>query len=120
LVDGKLVIDSTPLNEAERYGDFLNHPKGHDEVWERLQRLGKVPADIPYEECPRGRVVFGTKSESFILYADKCILNRQDLIAQIEAALHLPLGKTKEDSDPHYCCFTCLYANEAHEDDWDF
>jgi len=27
LLNGKLLIDSTPLDEAERYGDFLTHPR---------------------------------------------------------------------------------------------
>jgi len=29
LANGKLLIDSTPLDEAERYGDFVTHPRGH-------------------------------------------------------------------------------------------
>jgi len=33
-----LLIDSTSLAEAEPYGDFLTHPRGHYEVWSRWQR----------------------------------------------------------------------------------
>ena len=29
-----LVTDRTSLAEAERYGDFLTHPRGHHDVWE--------------------------------------------------------------------------------------
>ena len=29
----QLVTDLTPLADAEPYGDFLTHPRGHAEVW---------------------------------------------------------------------------------------
>jgi hypothetical protein len=33
LVGGSLIIDSTPLSEAEQYGDHLTQPRSHLEVW---------------------------------------------------------------------------------------
>jgi hypothetical protein len=33
LVDGKPIIDSTPLSEAEDYDDFQTHPRSHLDVW---------------------------------------------------------------------------------------
>src|ERR1039458_5530306 len=53
LISGKPLIDSTPLGEAERYGDFLTHPRGHAEVWKQYQRDGIVPQEIEYEEPPQ-------------------------------------------------------------------
>ena len=63
-----LVTDHTSLAEAERYGDFLTHLRGHHDVWKRWRRLGPaglarrgLPAAIAwheYEHFPRGRVVF--------------------------------------------------------------
>jgi hypothetical protein len=38
LVVGKLLIASTALSEAERYGDNLTHPRAHVEVWEQFQQ----------------------------------------------------------------------------------
>jgi hypothetical protein len=61
LISGKPLIDSTPLGEAERYGDFLTHPRGHAEVWKQYQRNGIVSQEIEYEEPPRGRVMYNTR-----------------------------------------------------------
>jgi len=80
LVNGKLVIDSTPLNKAEPYGDHRDHPRSHIDVWEQFQRLGKAPRESEYEEFPRGRVIYDSASGTFTLFADRCILERKDRI----------------------------------------
>ena len=49
LVSGKPIIDSTPLSQAEPYGDHLTHARGHAEVWGQYQRVGVVPIDMEYE-----------------------------------------------------------------------
>ena len=115
LVDGKLIIDSTPLTEAEPYGDHVTHPQSHIDVWKQLQRIGKVPHESEYEEFPRGRVMHHPKSGEYTLLADPCILARKDLIAEITKALNLP-KKTKLGSDPHYRCFFCLYGKDVDDD----
>jgi hypothetical protein len=111
LVDGKLLIDSTPLSAAEPYGDFLTHAAGHDKAWERLQSTGIAPRDMEYDSPARGRVMYDTKAETFSLLADACILKRKDLIAQIKKDLHLR-KKTKLGRDSHYRCFKCLYGTD--------
>jgi hypothetical protein len=115
LVNGKLVIDSTPLNEAEPYGEHRTHPRSHIDTWTQYQRIGKVPHESEYEEFPRGRVMHHPKSGEFTILADKCILARKDLIAHIKDALHLP-AKTKIGTDPHYRCFFCLYGSDVDDD----
>jgi hypothetical protein len=60
----KLLIDSTPLNQAESYGHHLTHPCNHLEVWTRFQHGGIVPADMEYEDLPRGRAVYSRKTEA--------------------------------------------------------
>ena len=115
LVNGKLLLDSTLLSQAEPYGDHLTHPRGHDAVWEDFQRLGKVPADVGYDEPPHGRVMFDRTTESFTLLADKCILSRRDLLTKIKSELNLPRA-TKIGMDGHYRCFHCLYGKENEKD----
>jgi hypothetical protein len=114
LINGKLVIDSTNLKEAEPYGDRITHPRSHIDVWKQFQRIGKVPPESEYEEYPRGRVMHHPASGEFTVLADKCILARKDLIAEIKNALYLS-KKTKLSTDAHYRCFTCLYGKD--EDD---
>jgi hypothetical protein len=118
LVHGKLLFDSTLLSEAEPYGDHRDHPRSHIDVWEQFQRLGKAPRESEYEEFPRGRVIYDSASATFTLFADRCILERKDLIAQITKELHLP-HKTKFDIDPHYRCAVCLYGKQIDDEDED-
>jgi hypothetical protein len=107
--DGKLILDATPISMAEAYGTALTHPTGHINYWTQLQHEGVVPAEIEYEEPPRGRAVYDQREQRFHLLADKCILNRRDVVGQIMDAMHLPPGKTTEGRDEHYRCFSCLY-----------
>jgi hypothetical protein len=118
LLDGKLIIDATPLSNAEHYGTALTHPTSHIDFWTRLQRTGAVPAEVEYEEPPRGRVVFDGRERCFHLLADKCILGRRDVIGRIMDGLHLPPGKTTEGRDEHYRCFNCLYPAGADDDEF--
>jgi hypothetical protein len=115
LLNGKPLIDSTPLSKAEHYGDSLGHPTGHLDHWTLLQRTGAVPPEVEYEEFPRGRVMYHPASEEFTILADRCILDREELIAQIKDALHLPKN-TRLDTDPHYRCFRCLYGSDEDDD----
>jgi hypothetical protein len=118
LVNGNLIIDSSPLSEAEPYGDHMTHPRSHVNVWERFELSGRVLRGSEYEEHPRGRVMFDTTNESFTILADKCILNRKDMIAQIKKALHLS-KKVKLDTDSHYRCPHCLRGKQTNGDeDW--
>jgi hypothetical protein len=103
VVNGKSLIDSTPLSEAEPYGDYLTHPRGHAEVWEQYQQTGAVPSDIEYEEFPRGRVMFDTRTKRFTLLADHCILKEKILVRKIMQAVHLPRN-TELGADAHYRC----------------
>jgi hypothetical protein len=115
LVDGKTLIDSTSLNEAEPYGDHLTHPRGHPEMWGQYQRVGGVPADMEYEESPRGRVTFDTNTQRFTFLADRCILRDKNVVRRIMSELKLPRN-TETDTDSHYRCPACLSHNPNNED----
>lgn len=110
LVAGKLLIDSTSLSNAESYGAFKVHAGDHCSVWEKSQRIGAVPADAEYEEFPRGRVMYDTKTRRFRLLADKCILKDQGVVSKIIASMNLPSKNTDIGTDDHYRCFDCLHG----------
>jgi hypothetical protein len=111
LVKNKLLIDSVELSQSEQYYDYRNCPHSHIDIWEQWQRIGKAPLESPYEEYPRGRVTYDTKTKIFMLLGDKCLLKRQDLIAKIKEELHLP-NKIALQGDSHYRCFNCLNEDE--------
>ena len=108
--EGKIILDSIPLSEAQQYGTALNHPTSHIDHWTRLQSTGQVPVDVEYEEPPRGRVLYDQRWQKFHLLADKCILGRRDVVTSIMNALHLPPARTTEGRDEHYRCYQCLYS----------
>src|SRR5208282_4291780 len=72
LVGDQLWIDATPLTGAGSFGDFAIHERDHYQYWAQLVSRGVVP-DAEYEEYPRGRVAFNTKTGKFTLLADRCI-----------------------------------------------
>ncbi len=115
LLKGKLLIEATPLSKAEAYGDFKVHSSDHCSVWARLQQAGTVFPEMEYEEAPRGRVMYSTKTGQFTLLADRCILGRKDVLARIKSELRLP-SDTKLDTDGHYRCFACLYGEDDDEE----
>jgi hypothetical protein len=102
-----------PISEAEPYGDMLTCPHGHYEVWERWQNtsgsdrpgLRSLIATAEYEEWPRGRIVYSSPEDHFVLYADSQILKNPDLLATIRERFGLPADGTKETlpkTDSHY------------------
>ena len=107
----RLLIDTTPLAGAERYGDFLTHPRGHWEVWEGLRRLGPaglvrlgLPALVAwheYEHFPRGRSVFHVPTGRFTLHADRA-LRRPGSLPRVLRALGLDPARCDLRADPHY------------------
>jgi hypothetical protein len=106
-LDGKLIIDGVLLDIAESYGRFLNYPRGHDELWSTYQLINVVPRDVEYHQAPRGRVVYDTVSQQFLLYVDACILRNKTLVNQILRQLKLPSNVSAR-LDEHYRCPKCL------------
>jgi len=121
LIGDRLILDMSPLSEAEPYGDCLGHPTSHIDYWTAQQRIGAVSREIEYEEPPRGRVVFNKKTQRFDLYADRCILKRKAVVKRIMEAMHLPASHTDIGTDGHfghYKCSKCLETSCACEDDF--
>ena len=108
MFDGKLILDTTPIRQAEQYGEAKTHPRGHIEYWTQLQRAGAISEDVEYDDPPRGRVVYFPKDDRFVLYADRCILVRKNFLRQIMAEMNLPTNQTKTSKDEHYRCLKCL------------
>jgi len=98
------------LNEAEPYGSMLTCPHGHYDVWEQWRKgidirraaAASLIAMCEYEEWPRGRIVYDTESERFVLYADAQILRRPALMAAIHERFGLPTDRADAKPDNHY------------------
>lgn len=108
LAGGRLLRDTTPLSRAQECGDCLTHATNHVDHWTHLQQIGVASPDTEYEDFPRGRAVFNTKTERFEIHADRCIVNRQALASKITRIMRLPLAETDLKADDHYRCSQCL------------
>jgi hypothetical protein len=113
LVGKCLVIDTIPLSEAGKYGDFKIYEGDHVTLWEEMERRREVPRGSDYEEHPRGRVNSNSKTQRFNLYADACILRKKDVVAKLMSLMHLP-DDTALSTDAHYRCFRCLAGRQSN------
>jgi hypothetical protein len=107
LIGTRLIIDATALSEAGTYGDFRIYEGDHVTHWAEMERRGEVPRGSAYEEHPRGRVNFNTRTQKFTLYADACILREKSVVKKLLRLMHLP-DETVLSTDEHYRCFRCL------------
>jgi hypothetical protein len=87
--------------------DFRIHERSHIDYWAELVKSGRVP-NAEYEEFPRGRVAYHTKSGKFGLLADSCILSQEKILGKVFSQLFIPLKDTVMGTDSHYRCFHCL------------
>lgn len=69
-------------------------------------KAGRVP-EGEYEEHPRGRVGYNSRTGEYHLLADACILRKKSLVKTIMRKMSLP-ANTKIETDSHYRCFRCL------------
>lgn len=97
-VNNKFLIHKCTNEEAEKYGDFLNYPESHFDIWEKHYST-KYHVDFDY--FPRGRVVFNIKENCYYIYHDKCITNLSEIIKEYKNENY------KVSLDFHYQCKNC-------------
>jgi len=107
LIGKRLVVDTTPLSRAGDYGEFKIHDGDHVTFWSAMEERGEVPRGSDYEEHPRGRVNYNTRTRQFTLFLDPCILRQKSVVQKIMSLMHLP-ADTLLSRDGHYRCFRCL------------
>jgi hypothetical protein len=110
-VAGVLLVDRSALDEAETYGDCITHAAGHCERWQEWQALGATQlvsmgypmriVSTEYDEWPRGRIVYETLAQRFVVYADRR-LQAPDTVDAIKAAFGLGDAEVIVKSDLHY------------------
>lgn len=97
VVNGKLLLHECPRSAALRYGDFLNDPMSHDEVWRaKYQRLYQVDFDY----YPRGRILYDCVRNVTRIFYDSCAVKEARKLAEEYEAVELM-------QDEHYQCHMC-------------
>lgn len=108
LGSGRLFIESSQISEAELRANFVNHRRGHDELWADLQANGLASRDEDYITVPRGRVIFSTQTGQYTLLLDRCILRQPKLVREIRQRMNLPRCGLVIATDDHYRCSVCM------------
>lgn len=103
-INDDLVYESTSIDNAEKYGDFKVHKKGHFEMWEEhLEKKFRRP----YDYYPRGRVVYNYINSTFRIFLDKCLKDPK-IVEKIMQVFNLQKESIEiDDSDSHYVCSQC-------------
>ena len=111
LIGKRLIIDTASLSEAGNYGDFKIYEGDHVTLWAEIEERGEVPRNSDYEEHPRGRVNYNTRTKQFTLYVDRCILRKKGVVKKLLRLMCLP-EDTALSTDGHYRCFRCLAGKQ--------
>ena len=98
-VYGEFLIHGCSLNEAESYGDFLNYPDSHFEIWEKNY---EEYYGVDFDFFPRGRVAYCKSENRFWIYYDKCIEDK--VICLIDEYYDKEVSLKY---DEHYQCHSC-------------
>ena len=97
-VNNEFLIHKCENDQADKYGDFLNYPKSHMEIWDEFY-YGKYNVDFDF--FPRGRVVYNVKEKCYYIYHDKCITDLTEILKNYENEEY------KVCTDYHYQCHKC-------------
>ena len=98
-IDGGIVALKISLEEGERIGDFINHPKSHFDFFNEI----KMDSLDDYGHYPRGRVIYNAKNNQFIIYMDKRIIHKKEVINELLKIYNLDKNFVIK-GDKHYTC----------------
>ena len=98
-VNGRLLFHGCSLEDGEHYGDFINFPKSHYQIWWRYYAY-KYKVDFDY--FPRGRVVYRKTDDTYLIYYDKCMEPYINEVTDKYDSMKIETGY-----DEHYQCHKC-------------
>ena len=98
VIKDQFLIHKCENEIAEKYGDFLNFPESHMEIWEKFYQK-KYGVDFDF--FPRGRVVYNIKEDCYYIYHDKCIKDLMPILKEYKNQNY------KICEDYHYQCSKC-------------
>ncbi len=98
-VDGTFLFHECTIESGEEYGQFVNYPYSHYDIWHRNYE-SKYLVDFDY--YPRGRVVYRKSDNTYLIYYDKCMEFSIGWLLEHYSGKKYELG-----CDEHYQCHLC-------------
>lgn len=106
-IDGVIYADTEPVRDLVKSSlGNVDSNNTHYDYWRSLRRVYPEFRRKDYDYYPRGRVVYHGNSDTYRVFVDKCISDKES-ISKIADELNLPLSKVKVDYDEHYQCSQC-------------
>jgi hypothetical protein len=106
VVSGEIIGEVVPLEQAEPYGDVLQHG-GHYEFWSALRPGNATERRLKsraYDAYARGRAVYIPIRQTLRVFVDACL---DDKLDDILAFLNYDGRLLEVEHDEHYQCAGC-------------
>lgn len=102
----KFFASCVPHTLGEAYGDCINGPDDHVTYWPRLQKsfrqfLSEL-ADYEYDQVPRGRVIYRTTDDTFVIYGSEWFVRNELQQRRVIEEFRLSDKRVVIKSDEHY------------------
>ena len=97
-MNSKVVALKIDIDEGEKTGDFINHPKSHFDFFNEI----KIDPLDDYGHYPRGRVVYNSKTRQFYVYVDRTIIHKKEVIKELLKIYNLDKDNVIIKRDLHY------------------
>lgn len=103
--NGSVFGDKTPIDKcSQSVTDLIDSDVTHVDSWERhghFRTINPQLAYFEYQEVPRGRVLFQLRTQRFLVYLDKKLMNKVTKKAIADYFGFLP-SQADWKSDAHY------------------
>ncbi len=97
-----MLSDSVPVSEGEPYGDFVNGLSDHVTYWPTIQRQRPGLRHYEYEQVPRGRVIYSTREDQFVVLGSKAFIASSKEKDAVIKQFNLQGQTVRFRSDSHY------------------
>jgi hypothetical protein len=107
MINGRIVVESVPVEETKSVGAVRSCPREHYEFWSELQKKDPDLRDLDCYALPRGQVRYDDKKKKFEVVADRHILEKDKALARIIQEFGLEESEVEFQEDGNYRCSTC-------------
>lgn len=102
VINNEFLYHHCHVNDGEVYGDFINYPFSHDDIWVKHYQ-NKYAVDFDY--YPRGRIIYNKPKNIYVIFYDRCIKHKA---IEIKMQFHHHICQIEHDE--HYQCHMCHEA----------
>jgi len=107
VVNGEIIADKKIALIGANNNGWIDYPYSHLRKWGVLSKRRFPNAD--FATFPRGRLLFNIKENGYVLYADKCIADKE--VFTLKKYFGIECEPVRIANDEHYICGKCREKN---------